>query len=735
VVIFPKSALLIVSALALHAIASTPPAAQSANPKPTIDIVPRMGPKWTVDHIAFSHDGTRLFIGEYDLTLWDLSNGALLQTLVRPHPGEIRSMAIAAGGDRVLTGGDDKDKTAKLWDLANWRLLQTFAGHGNTVSAVAVSPDGTRVLTGSADKTAILWDVATGKPLRILSGHTGRVNAVAFAPDGARVATASEDGTMRLWDAASGATVHVFQANKRFKSVAFSPDGTRVMSGNITEVPVRENFETYNRYVPSLMLWDVTTGEWIRTLEGDEGRLNAVYVTFSPDGKHLLLAAGSVKIWDAATGETLGTIAPSRVGYRAAALSPDGTRVVTVNQSPTVVKLWNAATGELLLDIKSFAAPIESVAFSPDGARIASTGGYGTLSDQSVKLWGASTGQIQNILKRPEAASVNSVVFSPDGKHLLTGAADSMLRVWDAASGRLLRNIKTAQTYIKAIAFSQDGARVLIAGGINVELFDVATWKNVLSLPLVRGGVRAATLSHDGTRLLMDTPGQIAVMLDAATGKRVMQTFDHGEASVRSVAFSPDGTRVLTGGSRMAKLWNAATGALLWTVQFEEGSLDSSVTFTPDGAQVVLALGNATTLCDAATGKTVRQFTYRDHGASPDGSVLSQGGVKGIAVSPDGKRILAGSRDGAMRLWSKDSGELLATFIAVESGEWIAYTPEGFFDASKDGTNMVLINRSGAWIPIDRATKVLHRPDVLQEKLGGDPDGKVKAASGNIVLD
>ena len=97
----------------------------------------------------------------------------------------------------MLTGSGDN--TAWLWEAATGKAVATLSGHTDRVSAVAFSPDGSRVLTGSWDNTARLWDAATGKPVAALSGHTADVEAVAFSPDGARVLTGSADKTARLW--------------------------------------------------------------------------------------------------------------------------------------------------------------------------------------------------------------------------------------------------------------------------------------------------------------------------------------------------------------------------------------------------------------------------------------------------------------------------------------------------------------------------------------------------------
>ena len=139
------------------------------------------------------------------------SSGWGERKLLAGHTDVVTSVFFSPDGARVLTGS--ADNTARLWDAATGKMVATLEGHTGPVLAVAFSPDGTRVLTGSRDKTARLWDAATGKMVVTLEGHTDAVRAVAFSPDGARVLTGSNDKTARLWDAATGETVATLEGH------------------------------------------------------------------------------------------------------------------------------------------------------------------------------------------------------------------------------------------------------------------------------------------------------------------------------------------------------------------------------------------------------------------------------------------------------------------------------------------------------------------------------------------
>src|SRR5262249_35152309 len=142
---------------------------------------------------------------------------------LKGHSGKINAVAFSPDGSRLLSGSDDK--TLKMWDAAGGSLLRTFEGHRGAVTAVAFSADGTRVVSGSSDRALKIWDAASGSLLHTLSGHAGVVGSVAFSHDGLRLGSGSLDGTNKLWGGVNGELRATLIANRAGQSLAITPSG------------------------------------------------------------------------------------------------------------------------------------------------------------------------------------------------------------------------------------------------------------------------------------------------------------------------------------------------------------------------------------------------------------------------------------------------------------------------------------------------------------------------------
>lgn len=270
-----------------------------------------------------------------------------------------------------------------IYDTSTYEKL---AHLDNTTKSVAFSPDGKMLVSGNN-----LLYLQTGTFRDIAVSHGGR-GGVAFSPDGLTFATGG-DSNIHLWDAKTGVRLKTFEdeshswGNTYVSSLAFSPDGLTLASDN--------------KFYDVIRLWDVKTGKY-REIE-NEGEANCV--AFSPDGQ--TLASGGVdypvgsidypvRLWDVKTGERLKTFIGHTGKVESVAFSPDGQTLASGSDDRTV-RLWDIKTGEQLKEFVGHTHEIESVAFSPDGLILASGG-----LDNNLFFWGLSPDTPKPVASKPD---------------------------------------------------------------------------------------------------------------------------------------------------------------------------------------------------------------------------------------------------------------------------------------------------------------------------------------------
>jgi RNA polymerase sigma factor (sigma-70 family) len=496
--------------------------------------------------LAFSPDGKTLAAGEWDggkVHVWDAGTGKEIKTL-QGHTGTVTAIAFSADGKRLVTGGDDK--AVHLWDAATGAEVRSFAGHTDRVLCAALSPDGTLLATGAADATARLWDAATGKESHVLKAHKYGVGAVAFSPDGKLLLTGGHDGKIDLWEAATGKALKELPGRQGgLTGLFFTPDGKRVVSGG---------------YDATVRVRDAATGKEVHAFAGHQGRVAGI--AYSPGGKLLATASadGTIRLWSGAKEVRRLTVAGPG-GAAAVAFSPDGKTLAAAAFQNIV--LWDVTTGKELRQLEGPKGWVCSLAFAPDGKLLASGG------DDAIRLWdpatGAELGQLDAKGKR-----VGDLAFSPDGRVLASGGAypsPSPLRLWEPASGKELDALpESGESF--GLAFAPDGA--LLAGACahgTIRLWDVAKRTVVRSWKADDEFVGATPLafSRDGRWLvtgartrLSTTSWEVANSVrvwEVATGKELCSFRGH-EGPIQAVAISPDGAVIASG--------SEDTTVLLW---------------------------------------------------------------------------------------------------------------------------------------------------------------------------
>ncbi|ERT04088.1 WD domain, G-beta repeat protein [Lyngbya aestuarii BL J] len=183
--------------------------------------------------------------------------GALIRTLVG-HSGSVNAVAITPDSSKLVSGS--WDNTIKVWDLASGKQLLTLREHNSVVMAVAISPDGSKLVSGSNDNTIKAWDLASGKQLFNLGGHDDHddlVWAVAISPDGLKLVSGASDNTIKVWDLVTGKkllSLSEYSVEHSINAVAISPDGSKVVSASSDK---------------TVKVWDLNTGKEMITFIGD----------------------------------------------------------------------------------------------------------------------------------------------------------------------------------------------------------------------------------------------------------------------------------------------------------------------------------------------------------------------------------------------------------------------------------------------------------------------------------
>ena len=289
-------------------------------------------------------------------------------------------------------------------------VTAALKGHGGAVTGIAVTPDGGRALSAGFDYTLLLWDLAGASPPRRLEGHEAAVAAVAMFPDGRHAVSGSDDGTVGYWDLTADRLIARWPGHQaKVAAVAVAPNGSFVASGG------------WDR---TLRLWDPVTGD-SRLLNGDSAAINAVAI--APGGR--LIASGDhdghILLWALPEGRLLDAIAGDGFGVNALRFTAEG-RLLSASADKTV-RLWDPATRRELLRYEGPDEPLVSLALSRDGAIVAAGGAGGT-----IMLRHADDASFIRAVYAHQGP-VFALAFTPDGRRLLSGGLDGVIRLWDTA--------------------------------------------------------------------------------------------------------------------------------------------------------------------------------------------------------------------------------------------------------------------------------------------------------------
>jgi WD40 repeat protein len=590
--------------------------------------------------MAVRSDAKRLYVADTEgfVRVWDMDRAIEIASI--PDTGRNFALALSADGRILATGSESSQVAARLWNLNDDGLPSSktpieLVGPTGMLSAVAISPDGKTVFTGTVKQTSgvgTLWDAATGRELATVPRLRARINAAVFSKDGNDLFVASDDSAVVHYNIAGGDIVRTFPLSGYVTDLSLSDDGQQLLTVNMVDSAAGARSRITIWTVPA---WDQQATQKVLA-EAEFTKRSPP----TPDDEIL-----------------------------SARFMPGGKTAVSVHRShdrrTSQARLWNLADPakpvvERVLRIPKSIPAADLVVAIHDPKSNADK--LLSLHLDSVFQWNLRT--LTHELSFRQAAAITEAAFSPDAKWIATGSRSIVL--WDAASRKSVGKLEYPhEGAVSSVNWDPSMPGRFASGGNDGK---VRLWTMSEAGPAPKAiatldagsGVKRVRWSHDGHLLAVCEDGRARVW-NVAKPESPPQVYSSGESSpLLSGQFSPRGDAIMAGSnSGFAYVWklDAADRSKPWAVLRGHADAVEDVGFlsNPDDPNGELRY------LTASRDKSARLWSILDvSGLSPEEPVRVREvlalrkhdlGVTAIQATPDGRTLMTASLDGRVILW------------------------------------------------------------------------------------
>ncbi|PID59082.1 hypothetical protein CSB45_01360 [candidate division KSB3 bacterium] len=319
--------------------------------------------------------------------------------------------------------------------LREGHVIKTLHGHTNTISTVAVTPDGRFAVSGSRDHDLRVWVLSTGVCLRHLQGHRDAISCVDISKDKRFVVSGSWDKTLRFWALTTGECLKEFRGHEDYISAAaIAPDGRLAISGSqdstirLWPLLTEKHLELFHGLMTPLedacKAAELTTTKCLHVLRGHTADVSALAI--SPDGRFAVSGSwdNTLGVWSLKTGKRQARLEGHEGAVTAVAISSNG-RLLLSGSRDTTIRLWSVPRQRCLRVFHGHDRIISDVALTADG-RFALSASW----DKTLRLWNVATGECLRSFERHQD-EIEAAALTPDGRFAVSGGRDRLLQIWE----------------------------------------------------------------------------------------------------------------------------------------------------------------------------------------------------------------------------------------------------------------------------------------------------------------